>query len=440
ARGGLRRPVVSTVVSPVLFQLDRELLLHGRVYSEEGGVCDLPGEWPLEQPCPRVYTKCEEPPSPDHGSVNITDTTLGSLVKYSCEHGYELEGESVRQCVAGRQWSDVPPVCRPITCDDPGNIDNGSNHVDSFLYLGLLHYECNSGFNLKGGDTRTCQADGRWDGEKPWCEPVLCGSPVVPSDVTVKGKEYTFNKQVDQGSPECRPANCGRPTSIQNGQVLGSDFGYGHEVWYKCEEGYSLSGGNPTRHGFLNGSSFNYNDVVEYVCFDGYEVVGDPVLRCSAQGHWVGTVPECLPCLCTPPMLKYGVVLGRDHACGDRVSFHCDEGYKILGPSAATCEKGGLWSPGVPVCGRGRCVAAPPTIPHAVQQGGGATAPDTVTYRCRPGYQMKGSYPHVTCGREGRWGEVRISCEPVSCGAPTPVPHAQVVGEIFTFGSQIQYR
>uniref|UniRef100_A0A8C7FXD6 Sushi, von Willebrand factor type A, EGF and pentraxin domain-containing protein 1 n=1 Tax=Oncorhynchus kisutch TaxID=8019 RepID=A0A8C7FXD6_ONCKI len=454
-------------------------------------VCLEDGGWNGTAPmC--VPAECEEPSSPDHGSVNITDTTLGSLVKYSCEQGYELEGESVRQCVAGRQWSDVPPVCRPISCDDPGSIDNGSNHVDSFLYLGVLHYECNSGFNLKGGDTRTCQADARWDGEKPWCEPILCGSPVVPSDVTVKGKEYTFSKQVElscraglllqgpsvsvcqadgtwsQGSPECRPANCGRPTSIQNGQVLGLDFGYGHEVWYKCEEGYSLSGGNPTRlcrgdglwgegpaprcdiiacdppqdisHGFLNGSSFNYDDVVEYVCFDGYEVVGDPVLRCSAQGHWVGTVPECLPCLCTPPMLKYGVVLGRDHACGDRISFHCDEGYKILGPSTATCEKGGLWSPGVPVCGRGRCVAAPPIIPHAVQQGGGATAADTVTYRCRPGYQMKGSYPHVTCGREGRWGEVRISCEPVSCGAPTPVPHAQVVGETFTFGSQIQYR
>ncbi|XP_070977615.1 sushi, von Willebrand factor type A, EGF and pentraxin domain-containing protein 1 isoform X2 [Oncorhynchus clarkii lewisi] len=454
-------------------------------------VCLEDGGWNGTAPmC--VPAECEEPSSPDHGSVNITDTTLGSLVKYSCEQGYELQGESVRQCVAGRRWSDVPPVCRPISCDDPGNIDNGSNHVDSFLYLGVLHYECNYGFNLKGGDTRTCQADARWDGEKPWCEPILCGSPVVPSDVTVKGKEYTFSKQVElscraglllqgpsvsvcqadgtwsQGSPECRSANCGRPTSIQNGQVLGSDFGYGHEVWYKCEEGYSLSGGNPTRlcrgdglwgegpaprcdiiacdppqdisHGFLNGSSFNYDDVVEYVCFDGYEVVGDPVLRCSAQGHWVGTVPECLPCLCTPPMLKYGVVLGRDHACGDRISFHCDEGYKILGPSTATCEKGGLWSPGVPVCSRGRCVAAPPTIPHAVQQGGGATAADTVTYRCRPGYQMKGSYPHVTCGREGRWGEVRISCEPVSCGAPTPVSHAQVVGETFTFGSQIQYR
>ncbi|CAB1345368.1 unnamed protein product [Coregonus sp. 'balchen'] len=439
-----------------------------------------------------VPAECEEPPSPDHGSVNITDTTLGSLVKYSCEEGYELDGESVRQCVAGRQWSDVPPVCRPISCGDPGDIDNGLADGDSFLYLEVLRYKCSSGFVLKGGDTRTCKADGKWDAEKPWCEPISCGSPVVPSDVTVTGKEYTFNKHVElscksglllQGpsvsvcqangtwshvSPECHPAHCGRPASIPNGRVLGSDFGYGREVWYECEEGYSLSGGEPKRmcrgdglwgegpaprcdiiacdppqdisHGYLNGSSFHYDDVVEYVCFDGYEVFGDPVLRCSAQGHWVGTVPECRPCLCTPPVLKYGVVLGRDHACGDRVFFLCDEGYKVLGPAAATCEKGGLWSPGVPVCGRGRCVAAPPTVPHAVLQGDSATVPDTVTYRCKPGYQMKGSYPHVTCGREGRWGEVRISCEPVSCGEPTPVPHAHVVGEMFTFGSQIQYR
>uniref|UniRef100_A0A4W5M1A0 Sushi domain-containing protein n=1 Tax=Hucho hucho TaxID=62062 RepID=A0A4W5M1A0_9TELE len=354
-------------------------------------VCLEEGGWNGTAPmC--VPAECEEPPSPDHGSVNVTDTSLGSLVKYSCEEGYELEGESVRQCVAGRKWSDVPPVCRPISCGDPGDIDNGSAEGDSFLYLEVLRYECSSGFVLKGGDTRTCKADGNWDAEKPWCEPISCGSPVVPSDVIVTGKEYTFNKHVElrcksglllqgpsvsvcqadgtwsHGSPECRSAHCGRPESIPNGRILGSDFGYSREVWYECEEGYILSGGEPKRmcrgdglwgegpaphcdiiacdppqdisHGYLNGSSFHYDDVVEYVCFDGYEVFGDPVLRCSAQGHWVGTVPECRPCLCTPPVLKYGVVLGGDHACGNRVFFLCDEGYKVLGP-----------------CRHGQCVA-----------------------------------------------------------------------------------
>ncbi|TMS02358.1 Sushi, von Willebrand factor type A, EGF and pentraxin domain-containing protein 1 [Larimichthys crocea] len=192
-------------------------------------------------------------------------------------------------------------------------------------------------------------------------------------------------------------------------------------------------------HGFLNGSSFNYDDVVEYVCFDGYEVVGDPILRCSAQGSWVGTVPECRPCVCALPVVKFGAVLGRDRACGDQVHFQCDGGYKLLGPSQAVCEKGGVWSPGVPICGRGRCSAAPPTVPNAVQQGSSATFSDTIIYRCRPGYRAKG-HPYLTCGRDGRWGEPRISCEPVSCGIPPAVAYAQVVGDTFTFPNQVTYR
>ncbi|KAJ8008467.1 hypothetical protein DPEC_G00105120 [Dallia pectoralis] len=454
-------------------------------------LCLEEGRWNGSAPmC--IPAECEEPHSPDHGTVNVTDTTLGSLVKYNCENGYELEGESVRQCVTGRQWSDIPPVCKPVSCGDPGHIPNASVHGDSFVYLGELRYECSSGFVLIGGDIRTCQADGKWYGENPRCEPVSCGFPVVSGNVTVKGKEYTFNKKVELSckpgwillgpsasvcqadgtwshmSPECRPAHCGRPTSIANGRVLGLDFNYGSEVRYECNSGYVLSDGNPKRicqgdglwgespapscdiitcdppqdisHGFLNGSSFKYDDVVEYVCFEGYEVVGDPVLRCSSEGQWIGMVPECRLCQCTPPMLKYGVVLGRDYACGNQISFHCGDGYKVLGPTAATCEKGGVWSPGVPVCGRGRCVAAPPAVPNAVLQGGSTIAPDTVTYRCRQGYQMKGTYPYVTCGSNGRWSEVRIICEPVSCREPPAVPHAQVLGEMFTIGTKVQYR
>lgn len=451
-------------------------------------MCQEDGGWNGTAPsC--VPAECETPPSPEHGWVNVTDTFLGSMVKYTCEEGYELEGEPVRQCVSGRLWTSDAPVCRPVSCGDPGAIANGTAHGVAYVYPEVLRYECGPGFVLKGSDTITCQADGKWKGKKPWCEPVFCGPPKVPSDITFKGEEYSYNNEVElscqpgfllQGksisicqadgtwshkSPTCVPARCGRPSQIPNGHVLGSEFGFNSKVKYECDEGYTLNG-DPTRicksdglwdkpeprcdilscdppedisHGFLNGSSFNYDDVVEYVCFDGYEVVGDPILRCSAQGFWVGTVPQCQPCVCALPMLKFGVVFGRDHACGDRVHFQCDEGYKLLGPSQAVCEKGGMWSPGVPMCGRGRCSAAPPTVPNAVQQGGSATFSDTVIYRCRPGYRPKG-YPHLSCGRDGRWGEPRISCEPVSCGKPPDVAHAQVLGGNFTFPNQITYR
>ena len=193
-------------------------------------------------------------------------------------------------------------------------------------------------------------------------------------------------------------------------------------------------------HGFLNGSSFHVDAVVEYVCFEGYEAAGDPSLRCTADGVWEGSVPRCLPCACPPPALPSGAVLGqRDNACGDRVHFRCADGHRLLGPAQAVCGSGGVWSPGVPSCTRGRCVGAPPSVSHAVTQGSSSFHSDTVTYRCLPGYRARG-HAQLSCGRTGHWGQPRVSCEPVSCGPPPPVAHALVVGETFTFSSHITYR
>lgn len=458
------------------------------ISSQTRLVCQEDGGWNGTAPsC--VPAECETPPSPEHGWVNVTDALLGSSVRYSCEEGYELLGEPVRQCLSGQLWTSDAPVCRPVSCGDPGALTNGTAHGGEFVYPEVMHFECNPGFVLRGTDTIACQADGKWNGPKPLCDPVSCGPPKVSSDIIVDGKDYTYNSEIElscqpgfllkgmsrgvcqadgtwsHGSSSCLPARCGKPSSIPHGHVLGSQFGYNDKVKYECDEGYKLkedvtlvcqSNGlwdNPPprceivscdppediSHGFVNGSSFNYNDVVEYVCFDGYRVVGDATLRCSSQGLWVGSVPQCQPCLCPPLEVQFGRVFGNGHACGDQVQFQCDEGLKLLGPSQAVCEKGGMWSPGVPVCGRGKCSTAPPVVLNAVLQGGIAKFPDTVTYRCRLGYLLKG-YPHLSCEQDGRWGEPRFRCEPVNCGKPPVVAHALVDGNDFTFPNKITYR
>uniref|UniRef100_A0A1A7X820 Sushi, von Willebrand factor type A, EGF and pentraxin domain containing 1 n=2 Tax=Iconisemion striatum TaxID=60296 RepID=A0A1A7X820_9TELE len=450
-------------------------------------VCQEDGKWNGTAPsC--LPAECETPPSPEHGLLKVTDSSLGSVVRYSCEDGYELVGEAVRQCLSGQLWTSEAPVCRPISCGDPGAVANGTSHGGEFVYPEVLHFECNPGFVLRGSDTIACQVDGRWNGPKPFCDPVSCGPPKLPDDVTSEVKEYTYNSEIEltcppgfllkgmsrsvcqadgswsHGSLSCVPALCGKPSPVTHGNVLGSQFGYNSRVKYKCDEGYRLSGDTtlvcqsdglwdkpPPRcdiiscdppedisHGFVNGSSFNYNDVVEYVCFHGYQVVGDPVLQCSSQGVWVGSVPRCQPCVCPPPELQFGRVIGNGHACGNQVQFQCDGGYRRLGPAQALCEKG-VWSPGVPVCSRGRCSTSPPVVQNAVLQGGMASFPDTVAYKCRLGYLLKGP-PHLSCGRDGRWAEPRLRCEPVSCGKPPIVAHAEAEGEVFIFPNQITYR
>ncbi|XP_048039857.1 sushi, von Willebrand factor type A, EGF and pentraxin domain-containing protein 1 isoform X2 [Megalobrama amblycephala] len=460
-------------------------------YEIKGGVvlmCQEDGMWNGTAPvCSPA--KCETPPSPEYGSVMVTNSPLGSLAEYSCEEGYELSGQTIRQCISGQQWSDDAPRCLPISCGNPGGIANGEVVGKSFHVKMLIHYECHKGFVLEGVKTRTCQVDGKWDNKAPTCRAVSCGRPVVSKDVLVRGDDYTFGKRLlfscnlgfilqgaptsvcsangswSEAPPKCLPAYCGQPPVIENGRVTGTDYGYNGMVRYACDIGYVLTG-NPTlicradglwddppprcdivtcdppediSHGYLNGSSFNFDDVVEYICFPGYEVVGSPVLRCAAEGVWLGQVPECRPCVCSPPVLKYGTILGRDHTCGASIWFRCDDGYKILGPADAICDKGGVWSPGVPICTRGRCSSPPPAVPNAVVQGSAAYSIDTVTYRCRPGYHLKG-FPNLSCGRLGRWGEPNLSCEPVSCGVPPLIPNAETAGVVLTYGSKAQYR
>ncbi|XP_053715495.1 sushi, von Willebrand factor type A, EGF and pentraxin domain-containing protein 1 isoform X1 [Synchiropus splendidus] len=451
-------------------------------------VCQENGGWNGTAPsC--VPAECETPLNPEHGWVNVTDTSFGSMVKYSCEEGYELKGEPVRQCLSGRLWTNDAPVCFPVSCGDPGIIANGTVSGNSFVYLALLSYQCRPGFIMKGSRTIICQANGKWNGDKPLCEPVSCGPPKVPNGISHQGEDYTYMNEIklicptgfflkektvsvcradgtwSLENPTCVPAMCPKPLLPANGYILGSEFGIDSKIKYGCNEGYTLIGDavhvcqsdglwdkpvpeckivtcdppEDISHGYLNGSSFNFDDIVEYICFDSYEVVGDPILRCSAKGLWIGSVPQCRPCVCANPVVKFGVVQGRDLSCGNRIRFQCDEGYKLLGPAESVCQKGGLWSPGVPVCSRGSCSAAPPTVANAVLQGGIATLLDTVIYRCLPGYTPKG-FPNLSCGKDGQWGVPRISCEPVMCGSPPAVVHAQVVGESYTYPNTIMYR
>ena len=62
----------------------------------------------------------------------------------------------------------LPPV---VDCGMLDAVENGY-----IVYtMGTVHqsqamYACNHGYNLTGGDTRTCGADGSWNGTAPMCQ------------------------------------------------------------------------------------------------------------------------------------------------------------------------------------------------------------------------------------------------------------------------------
>ena len=60
---------------------------------------------------------------------------------------------------------------------DCGNLThpaNGQVNLTAGTSLGqTVTYSCNTGYNLVGDSTRTCQATGNWSGSAPTCEGVL---------------------------------------------------------------------------------------------------------------------------------------------------------------------------------------------------------------------------------------------------------------------------
>ena len=59
-----------------------------------------------------VASNCPPLDDPANGRVDVPGTTVGSNATYSCDTGYELDGDKVRTCQMSRTWSGSAPVCR----------------------------------------------------------------------------------------------------------------------------------------------------------------------------------------------------------------------------------------------------------------------------------------------------------------------------------------
>ena len=140
---------------------------------------------------------CDTLSNPANGQVSTNGTTFGETAIYSCNTGYNLVGDTTRTCGATGAWSGSEPTCEcmlllsniPIkyvhnvyeflfsTAVDCGTLTdtaNGQvNHTAGTTFAETATYSCNTGYNLVGDNTRTCQATGEWSGSAPTCERML---------------------------------------------------------------------------------------------------------------------------------------------------------------------------------------------------------------------------------------------------------------------------
>jgi len=287
---------------------------------------------------------CPALPDPANGTVLAPATTRGSTAVYSCDTGYNLSGSKTRTCQPDGTWNVAEPSCTIVDCGALGNPTNGTATVTTTTYGSTAAYSCNTGFGLAGTSPRTCQADATWSGTAPTCSPADC--PTAPSP--------------------------------SNGKVTTSGTSFGSTATYSCNPGYNLS-----------------------------STAGR---TCLADGTWSGTTPGCTPVDCgLPPGLGYtGSVSSSATIYGSTATYTCSQGYSMTGAKTRTCQTDGTWSGTIPSCNVVDCGGAP-NLSNATSSTTGTTYNSIVTYTCKTGYSMVGN-PTRTCLADGTWSTPAPAC------------------------------
>ena len=62
--------------------------------------------------CLHAVIDCGNAPDIVDGVVTHSSTTVGSTATYSCNTGFQINGESTRTCLTSRSWSGPVPICQ----------------------------------------------------------------------------------------------------------------------------------------------------------------------------------------------------------------------------------------------------------------------------------------------------------------------------------------
>ncbi|WAR04313.1 SVEP1-like protein, partial [Mya arenaria] len=109
-----------------------------------------------------LASDCRTLPNPSNGAVDtVAGTTFGSTAQYSCNPGYSLQGHNSRTCQETGQWSN----CKALADPTNGNVDQSQGTK----YGQTVTYTCRAGYQIVGMGTRLCEADGQWTGSPPTC-------------------------------------------------------------------------------------------------------------------------------------------------------------------------------------------------------------------------------------------------------------------------------
>nr|XP_056700689.1 P-selectin-like [Euleptes europaea] len=283
---------------------------------------------------------------------------------FSCEEGFEVSGPDALQCSPYGNWTAQMPQCVAVQCQPLNTPAYGERHCSSihgeFQYQSTCHFNCTEGFVVHGAETSVCEASGEWTSSEPICQVKQCQ---------------------DIESPARGTMDCIHP--------LG-DFAYNSTCSFACEAGFQLS--------------------------------GSEILHCDASSQWTAHIPICHAVRCQPLGVPFHGNFTCSHLHGDfqyqsRCTFHCTEGFQLLGEEVTSCTATGEWTSPPPVC---QVIGCPKLVtprngelncshPH-----GDFAYSSVCVFSCDVGFVRVGQ-ERLQCTALGTWTEKPPSCEAVKC-------------------------
>ncbi|CAH1262671.1 CSMD3 [Branchiostoma lanceolatum] len=442
--------------------------------------CQEDGLWSGAQPtC--AENECPELDSPPNG-YKTGGNGYDDTVIFYCNSGYQVVGPApvvTRTCQADKTWTGLQPACTRQECPALLSPANGNVTGNNF-YGDVVSFTCDPGYELSGSDTRTCQANQQWDGTQPSCDRVQC-PPLTPiSDGQMSGNNFFGDRttfvcntgyelsgstsrscQADRtwsgAQTSCNKKQCPGLSAPLNGNVTGGTY-YGNTAYYTCAEGYELTGSvgrtcqasqqwsgrepacqkiecpmlDAPPNGGINGTNY-YEDTVVFECNVGYELVGSQRRTCQSSQQWTGVQPYCEKKRCPQLTVPANGAANGGIYYGDTASFSCDPGYELVGSAVRTCQADGQWSGVQPTCDIKQCVPLPAPANGSVS--GGHVFGEQVTFSCDLGFDLVG-VPIRTCEDNQQWSGVQPSCTKKQCSRLTPPPNGALTGG-FSFGEVV---
>ncbi|KAG7266422.1 hypothetical protein CRUP_001987 [Coryphaenoides rupestris] len=137
---------------------------------------------------------CPTLPQIEFGWISSSHSSpvRGSVLTYQCRPGYDISGSDIITCQWDLSWSNSPPTCVKVQqCPDPGEVVNGARSVRpeaGFAVGTVVRFSCNQGYQLEGPSQISCHARDtgtpKWSDRSPKC--VLkydpCPNPGVPDN------------------------------------------------------------------------------------------------------------------------------------------------------------------------------------------------------------------------------------------------------------------